>query len=383
MKIFDVAIVGGGLIGVASAFELAGKGLRVVVLDRQQPGREASWAAAGMLAPGPDASASKALVELGRESFELYPQFVEAIEEESAGKAASFARPGTVEAFCGPFAEQRRDEFIAGHHRFGLKAEAITPESARKMEPVLGPAVGAAAWLAEEATVDPRQLVDAALEASRKRGVEIRPDSAITSLLLSGDRCEGVTTSDEKISAQHTLITAGCFSGRMDREIARRAPTKPVRGQMLALCPTGPGPARVLRSEKGYLVPRPDGRVIAGSTLEDAGFEKAVTPDGAQKILRAALELVPSLAAAEIVEKWAGLRPGTPDDLPILGPTEIRGLSVATGHYRNGILLAPVTAKLVAEWITTGRAAPGIETFSPLRLRNVAGEAATRKTVAP
>jgi glycine oxidase len=378
---FDVAIIGGGLIGSAVAFELAGRKLRVVVLDRQQLGRESSWAAAGMLAPGPDSPGSHGstkLVPLARESLRLYPQFVKAIEDAS-GKPTGFAREGTLEIFHGASGEAARDNFVAEHRRMGLSAEPIRLDSARKMEPSLNSEAGAAAWLADEATIDPRALMDAVLSASANRGAQIRADCAARSLLMEGGRCAGVIAGGQRISADHVVITAGCFSGAMDDGIARYAPTRPVRGQMISLRHRDVKLTRVLRSASGYLVPRLDGRILAGSTLEDAGFEKSVTPAGLQKILSAALELAPALASAEILETWAGLRPGTPDDLPILGPTDMEGLIVATGHYRNGVLLAPITAKLVREWISGGKVSADVEAFSPLRFQNREARSASAK----
>jgi glycine oxidase len=378
---FDVAIIGGGLIGSAAAFELAGRNLRVVVLDRQLPGRESSWAAAGMLAPGPDAPGSHGstkMVPLAKESLRLYPQFVAAIEEAS-GKHAGFAREGTLEIFHGASGEAARDNFVAEHRRLGLSAEPIRLEAARGMEPSLNSEAGAAAWLPDEATVDPRALVDAVLAAAANRGAQTRAGCAATSLLLEGDRCAGVVAGGQRISAGHVVITAGCFSGAMEDGIARHAPTRPVRGQMISLRHREVRLTRVLRSASGYLVPRLDGRILAGSTLEDAGFAKNVTPAGLQKILSAALELAPALADAEILETWSGLRPGTPDDLPILGPTDTDGLIVATGHYRNGVLLAPITAKLVREWIVDGKVSVDVEAFSPLRLQDREARSASAK----
>ncbi|MFZ1030607.1 MAG: FAD-dependent oxidoreductase, partial [Candidatus Acidiferrales bacterium] len=153
----------------------------------------------------------------------------------------------------------------------------------------------------------------------------------------------------------------------LDGNLARYAPVRPVRGQLVALRSPTVKLKKVLRSSRGYLVPRRDGRIIAGSTLENAGFVKQVTPEGIRKILQGAKELAPGLAGAEIVEQWAGLRPDSPDHLPIIGPTEMKGLLIATGHYRNGILLAPVTAKIVRDWIVSGRASFLAESFSPLR----------------
>jgi glycine oxidase len=369
VKSYDVAIIGAGVIGASVAFELAAQKLRVLVLDRQQPGQEASWAAAGMLSPAPDSPRDLPLVPLGNQSLKLYPSFVSEIEETS-GRPTGFARLGALEVFLGPHADVERDRRVSQCKRLGVAAEAISQEMARSWETSIGPAAHAAAWLPEEGTVEPRLLMDALIAAAQSRGVEFRANCEVTKLLIEGNHCIGVLAGGEKISAQHVVVAAGSFSGSIggDEEMpSRYAPTRPVRGQMIALRPDGASFQRVLRSDRGYLVSRRDGRIIAGSTSEDGIYEKRVTPAGIRKILDNALELFPALAGAEILETWSGLRPGTPDDLPILGPTDIDGLLIATGHYRNGILLSAVTAKLVREWVTTGRTTFDARAFSPLR----------------
>lgn len=372
MSTFDVAIIGGGAIGASIAFELAAENLSVVVLDRQQPGQEASWAAAGMLSPAPDSPRDIPLAPLGRESLRLYPQFVAAIEEES-GKPVSYARDGALEILLAPHGEIDRDQKVAEYRLLDLAAEAISLSAARDREKFFTPEARAALWLPEEATVEPRLLMNALLAAAQNRGVVIRANSPVSNLICERNRCLGAIAGGERIEAAHVVIAAGCFSADVANESARLAtllPTRPVRGQMLALRHDGFRLSRVLRSERGYLVPRRDGRIVAGSTKEEAGFEKRVTAAGIRKVLDAAIELCPALASAEIVETWSGLRPGTPDDLPILGPTDIEGLLIATGHYRNGILLTPITAKLVREWIIGCREdfeALDAAAFSPLR----------------
>jgi len=199
--------------------------------------------------------------------------------------------------------------------------------------------------------------------------------------MLDGNHCTGVVTHGTNISAKCVVVAAGCFSGAIDW-LGRYAPARPIRGQLLALESKNVQLGRTLRSCKAYLVPRPNGRIIAGSTLEDAGFEKHVTPAGVRKILDGVLELAPAFANAQLVDAWAGLRPGAPDHLPILGPTDIRGLYIATGHYRNGILLAPATAKLLSRWILGGKPELDTERFSPLRFSDAKPRSAkTAKTV--
>jgi glycine oxidase len=384
VKNFDAIIVGGGLIGSAIAFELAEVKLRVVVIDRQQPGREASWAAAGMLSPGPDSPEVAPLVPLGKESLQLYPEFIAAVEEAS-GMAVNFAREGTFEVFAGPQSESARDAMVEEYRRLEIAIETISPQAARAAEPSLGQAA-AVAWLPEEATVDPRLLAEAVLAGAKRRGAEIRAGCAVDSLLCRGGACTGVVAGGEQIEAANVVIAAGSFCGTIgdcvsgtEANLARYAPVRPVRGQMIALRSESVKLQRVLRSQHGYLVPRPDGRIIAGSTLEDAGFVKQVTPEGIRRILDGAVELAPALAEAKIVEQWAGLRPDTPDHFPIIGPTEMSGLVMATGHYRNGILLAPVTAKIVRDWIVSGKAELRAERFSPLRFAAARSHAKTSR----
>ncbi|MFZ3330062.1 MAG: glycine oxidase ThiO [Candidatus Acidiferrales bacterium] len=384
MKTFDAVIVGGGVIGAAIAFELAGEKLRVLVVDRQRPGREASWAAAGMLSPGPDSPETVPLVPLGKESLQLYPDFVAGIEE-ACGRTVDYTREGTFEVFCGRDGETARDKMIEEHRDLGLAIETISVAAARGLEPELGAAVSAAAWLPEEATVDPRLLTEAVLAAAERRGAEIRGDCAVETLLCRRGACTGVIAAGgEKIEGEHVVIATGAFCGTIKdcvsagpENLARYAPVRPVRGQLVALRSATVRLKKVLRSSRGYLVPRRDGRIIAGSTLENAGFAKQVTPQGIRKILGGAKELAPGLAGAEIVEQWAGLRPDSPDHLPIIGPTEMRGLLIATGHYRNGILLAPVTAKIVRDWIVSGKASFVAEDFSPLRFTAARSRART------
>lgn len=375
MKTSDVAIVGGGIVGASVAFELARQGLRVTLLDRQQPGLEASWAAAGMLSPAPETPGSIPLVLLARASLNLYPEYVAAVEE-ATGHSAGFREGPAIHALFGPDAEAELSTLVTLHRGLGLRAEAIRGEDARRMEPGLNPATRAAEVVHGEARVDNRALTAAVLAAARRAGAAIHGDAEVTALLQEGSRCAGVRAGNKEISAGWVVVAAGCYASRIEG-VGRYAPVRPARGQMVALRPSGTASAvtHVLRSPGGYLVPRDDGRVLAGSTMEYAGYEKRVTPAGLQQILSAAVELVPELAGAAVVETWSGLRPDTPDHLPILGPTDLQGLLMATGHFRNGILLAPITARLIGEWVTGKPASLEVEAFSPVRFREQAREA--------
>jgi len=333
-----------------------------------------------MLSPAPDNPAAIPLVPLGRASLALYPNFVAAVEEASEMRTG-YRTGGALEVLCHGDEERELSTLVALHHGLGLACEPLRLEEAREMEPALGRDARAAAFLPDEASVNTRLLTAAVLAAAETAGTTLCPGMEVTSLAKAGDRCIGVRTAeDETISAQHVVLAAGCWTSRIS-EAAPYAPTRPVRGQMVALRHAGMPIRRVLRSESGYIVPRDHStpqKLVAGSTLENAGYEKAVTSGGLEQILGAVNELAPSLAGAEIVETWSGLRPGTPDQLPIIGPTDIEGLMIATGHYRNGILLAPVTAKLITEWITEGRTMLNGEDFNPLRfMRGNADRSAT------
>jgi glycine oxidase len=371
MNTFDVVIVGGGIIGTSTALELAAEKLRVLLVDRLQPGEEASPAAGGMLSPESDGPEAVPIAPLTKESLRIYPRFIASIED-AAGVSTHLKLEGAIELFYGPHAESERDKLATEHRQVGFIAERLPMEAAIALGGELNPAALAAAWFPEEGTIEPRRLMDAALKAAQRMGIEIRANSSVTSILREGNRCTGAIAAGKQISAKYVIVAAGCFSSLIAREsawFARYAPTRPVRGQILILRPKKAVLRKVVRSERRYLVPRSDGTILAGSTLEEAGFEKNLTPAGVRRIADGAIELVPALADADICETWAGLRPGTPDNLPILGPTDVDGLLMATGHYRSGILLAPVTASLMRDWITKGRVALPVEAFSPLRFK--------------
>jgi glycine oxidase len=367
MKKFDVVIAGGGLIGGAIALELSRAGMRVGVFDRQQPGQEASWASAGILSPAPESPGMVAMVPLGKLSLSLYPEFVAQVEDIS-GKNTGYRSKGTLAALFSNDTKAELSTIVALHHGLGLKAEPLRAADARELEPALSEDVEAAVLRPDECSVDNRELTSGVLEAARRSGAEIFPGSGASAVWRDGHRCAGLVLQHEKVEAQWTIVAAGCFSAAI-AGIATYAPTRPAKGQMVALRSDDVTIERVLWGENIYLVPRNDGRILAGATVEYAGFDRRTTAGGIKKILSAAIALAPSLANARIEETWAGLRPDSPDHLPILGPTDIAGLVMATGHFRSGILLTPITARLIREWVTEQRVSVDWERFSPLRFQ--------------
>src|SRR2546430_5152980 len=275
------------------------------------------------------------------------------------------------------FSQEAKEELstiIALHHGLGLKAEPLRAEDARDLEPALSEEVEAAVLRPDEGSVDNRALTAAILEAAQSSGAEVFSGNGAKAIWREGNRCAGLLFQNEKVAAKWTIIAAGAFSTTIEG-IRPYAPVRPAKGQMAALRADDLKMERVLWSEKIYLVPRNDGRILAGATVEYAGFDKRTTAGGIEKILSAAIELAPGLANARIEDTWAGLRPDSPDHLPILGPTDIDGLLMATGHFRSGILLTPITARLVREWITEQRVSVDWDRFSPMRFQAEKAEA--------
>ena len=367
MKLYDAVVAGGGVIGASIAFELASEGLSVAVFDAQTPGREASWASAGMISPPPESSAMSSLLPLSLASVRLYPEFIRRVEELSEAMVG-YRRDGALDLLPNETGQSEIDEILALHRSVGLRAEALSGPEAREIEPALTGELRAAIHRPDEASLDNRLFTEATLEAARREGAEIFPCNGAKALWIEGNACKGLQLQNGRVEAKWTVIAAGCFSARIEG-VAAYAPVTPAKGQMMAVRCDAVNLKKDLWCGHTYLVPRHDGRIIAGSTVEYEGFDRNVTVAGMKKILTGALSLVPALEAARIEETWAGLRPDSPDHLPILGPTDLDGLLIATGHFRSGILLTPVTARLIREWVTTQKVSEDWAPFSPLRFQ--------------
>jgi glycine oxidase len=354
VKNWDVIIIGGGIIGLSLAIALRKRGVKVLVVERGEPGREASHAAAGMLA---DLEAAVPLQSLASAGARMYPEFVHELQDES-GMKVDLRDQGTLLL-----------SHADGAHT-GSGFTGTTPAQLGEMEPELKASECHIAQLPifylNDRSVDPRALVLAALKAAKHRNVDISSGAAVQEVLCSGERVIGVCTDSTNYYAPVVVNCAGAWAGQVT---PLQFPTRPVKGQMLAVV-GGPKLRHVIRSAEVYLVPRTDGRIVIGATVEEAGYDKRTDPDSIQRLHHAAIRLVPALTQARMLEAWAGLRPGTPDDLPILGPTQTPGYFVATGHFRNGILLAPITAHLMAQVVMGEKPDLDLCAFSPARFPN-------------
>ncbi len=368
---YDAIVVGAGVIGLSCAWCAARRGARVLVLDRAAPPAGATRVAAGMLAPvGELAFGEPALLEMTLAAAERYPAFAAELEA-ATGKAIGYSRRGALHLALDrdEAAELRRLHDL--QRSLDLGAEWLAPRRCRELEPGLTPSLNGGVHVPGEAAVDPRALVAALLAALAAEGVEVRAETEVSASLLGQGRLRGVRTSGgEELHAAAIVLATGAWSGRAEwLPPAARPPVRPVKGQILELrAPAGAVPCeRIVASERVYLVPRPDGRLIAGATVEERGFDTAVTAGGIHELLREAYRLLPDIAEMELVEAMAGLRPGTPDNLPLIGPSDLDGLILATGHYRNGILLAPLCADAVAELLDEGRLPDAVAAAAPER----------------
>jgi len=376
---FDVLVVGGGVIGLSCAWRLAQRGARVAVLERGEPGAGATRVAAGMLAPvGELTFGEPQLLELTLAAAKLYPGFVAELEA-ATGESTGYEVLGALHVALDrdEAAQLRRVHDL--QRSLQLEAEWLPPRRCRDLEPGLTPSFHGGVYAAGEAAVDPRALTRVLLAACAATGVEIHAGTEVVGGIFEGERLVGVRTasrrsdtqevSDRRLGgrfeAEAVLLAAGAWSSAtawLPEEA--RPPVRPVKGQVVELRSRSVEPVarHILASERVYLVPRPDGRLVIGATVEELGLDTAVTAGGVHELLREAYRLLPEVAEMEWVGVTAGLRPGTPNNLPLVGPGAIEGLVLATGHFRNGILLAPLAAQAVADLISGVRPFPGIST---------------------
>jgi len=354
----DVAVVGGGVVGLAVAWRARQRGLSVAVLERGRIGGEcASRVAAGMLAPVSEVEfgdAGRRLLHLGLRSARMWPEFAAELMQE-AGVEVGLRQSGTLVLARDEDEARELERQLVLRESLGLRATRLRASAARELEPALAPTVRLALEAPDDHSVDPRLVLAALRKACELSGVMVREQAPVTHVELNGPDgpvTGAALTTGEHVSAGQLVLAAGAWSGEIaGLPVHACVPVRPVKGQILRLRdPAGPGLLeRVVRFEGGYLVPRGDGRYVLGATVEERGFEECPTAGGVYELLRDARELVPGVLELQIEELFVGFRPAMPDNTPVIGRGAVEGLVWATGHHRNGILLAPLTAELVAD----------------------------------
>jgi glycine oxidase len=360
----DAVVVGGGVIGAAVAWSLARGGASVVLVERDEIGAHASRAAAGMLAPISESLGEGALFELGCESLARLEADVAELRALS-GIDPELVRSGVLRVAS----EHEAPELRAQAERLaGAGCVWLDRPEVAKLAPGLSSHFTGALHCARESHVEPLRLTRAFAGAAARRGAKLMPRTEVLGVLRAEGRAIGVATTAGEIHAHDVVLCTGAWSARVGAWIGAQVPVTPVRGQMLALESASVDGGPILWSERAYLVPRPDGELRVGATVEHAGFDARPTAEGTAQLLAGALELLPELRAAALVRVWAGLRPGSPDELPLVGANPaLPGSWLAAGHYRNGILLSALTGAALASEILDGRRLPGLEAFDPAR----------------
>jgi glycine oxidase len=361
----EVIIIGAGVIGLGAAWRLAQRGAAVTVFDQSAAGQGASHAAAGMLAACAEAEpGEEALVALGRLSQSLWPEFAAELEQAS-GLAVDLRREGSLVLALTADDQKRLRHHLAFQQSLGLPLEWISAADVRRREPHLAPAIAGAIWSPEDHQVDNRKLAAALRVAAERAGAAIREHTPVERILVANGRASGIGLADGlEIRADVVVLAAGAWSRAVaGLPPALRPPVRPVKGQMLALAMDAPLISHVVWAPGVYLVPRNDGRLLLGATVEEKGFDSALTAGGILSLLEAAWRALPAIEELPVAEMWVGHRPGSRDDAPIVGPGPVEGLVYATGHHRNGILLAPVTADAVAQLVLDRVVEPAIRPF--------------------
>ena len=368
----DVVVIGGGLMGCCVAYRLAKEGTRVLVLERSIPGAEASSAAAGILGPAVESFDNALALQLGRQSRELHAVLSDELDEQF-GIDVGFRRCGVIKVAFSEEELAELDEQASSLQVQGVRCERWSPEELLHQEPRSNPDAKGALNIPEDAQVEPKKLLSAVALGAEREGVTFRTGSTVKAVDVKDGRVRGVKLAEEVIEAEQVVAAAGSWTTLIPGLPFDAETIFPVRGQMIATQTRPPVFRRVVFGADGYVVTRPDGRVLCGSTMERVGFERGITFGGMTDVIRKATRIAPGLRSASIVDHWSSFRPGTPDGLPLVGETTIQGLLVASGHYRNGILLAPLTAELIADAISGKPQSREAQALSPRRFEGPRG----------
>jgi glycine oxidase len=358
----DVIVIGGGVIGCSIAWRLAQAGLKVTVIERGRVGCEASRAAAGMLSPQGGAESAGPFFDLCLQSRAMYRKFGEQLTEAS-GIDIEYKDEGTLFVVVEGEDQEEKTRWASWQLEAGLPLEHLSAAEVHKVESAVTQSATRAIFLPEEHQVENRRLMDALEVAIKRAGVELIEGSAVTAITTDRGKVTGVVCGSERLPAESVVVAAGTWSSQLLEPLGLNVRIIPALGQMIAVRGGACRIDRVVHSSKVYVVPRRDGRILIGATVEYAGFQRGVTVKGISYLLSAAIQIVPSLEGCEIIETWSGLRPDTVDHLPILGASGIDNLILATGHFRNGILLAPITAEAIYSFVNHGHVSDNVRPF--------------------
>jgi len=365
----DVLIVGGGTIGLGIGFELVRRGTPVTIFERDEAGRGTSYQAAGMLAPDAEIEFEELeLYDLNRESLRRWPAFAERVENAS-GQSVDYRDEGTLIVADDRDAAEALERLYEFQQEQGLTLEWLTGEEAREIEPFVAPRLSAAVFAPSDHQVDNRRLVDALRTAFEAEGGTLREDTPVEAVVPDAETPAVRTTDGKRVAGDRVVVAAGVWSRELDGLTPDATPpVRPVKGQMIQLRRKRPFDLQhVVRGPEAYLAPKSDGRIVMGATSEEMGFDTTVTAGGLYDLLEGGWEVVPGIRDLPVDETWAGLRPASRDHAPLLGETTAPGVLMATGHYRHGILLTPITAEEMARLIRTGETSDWLQPFSPLR----------------
>jgi glycine oxidase len=365
----DVLIVGGGTIGLGIGFELVRRGTPVTIFERDKAGRGTSYQAAGMLAPDAEIEfEERTLYDVNRESLRRWPDFVDRVEAAS-GQSVDYRNEGTLIVADDRDSAEALERLYTFQQEQGLNVEWLTGEEAREIEPFVAPRLSAAVFAPSDHQVDNRRLIDALRTAFEAEGGTLHEDTPIDAVVPDAEAPSVRTADGERVVGGRIVVAAGVWSRELDGLTPDATPpVRPVKGQMIQLRRKRPFDLQhVVRGPEAYLAPKSNGRVVLGATSEEMGFDTTVTAGGLYDLLEGGWEVVPGIRDLPVDETWAGLRPATRDHAPLLGETTAPGVVMATGHYRHGILLTPITAEEIARLIRTGETSDWLQPFSPRR----------------
>lgn len=364
-KSYDAVVIGAGIAGLSIARELAQSKQKVLLVEKEKIGGKASRAAAGILDPYSEAKEETPLLRLALKAFEFYSSFLEELGAERALKEVEYQKLGVLYLATSPEDEAFLKERLEWQKSRGLPVRFLPESELRRLEPLVSSRTRSGVFYPEIPKLNAEKLTGILFQAAQSAGVEIQTSVKEISVWVEKGKLKGVRTASESVESPVVAAACGCWTG-LDPRLGIKIKASPVRGQILILRSSSLCPKHILHTLRwAYIVPWPEGRLLVGSTLEHDAFHDQVTPEGKEDILQRVGEMMERIRSLEIESSWAGLRPYTPGGMPLIGPTPVAGLFLATGYYRSGILIGPLAGKLLAEGILSGKFSPWLRPFYP------------------